>query len=138
LNEDEQFAAMHFTAFNGNLEALQLLERFGGHLDLSNNQGLNSLHFASQGNHPNVIHYLLNSSKIREMKDLNGCSPLHWACVSGAYQSVRYLLAEGFDPNEKSTSDECTPLHLAIKYMDETREVRTIHKLLIYGATVDS
>ena len=73
-----------------------------------------------------------------EARDNNGCGPLHWACVSGAYQSVRYLLAEGYDANEKSSSDGCTPLHLALKYMDESREVRTIHKLLVYGAEVDA
>jgi hypothetical protein len=50
---------------------------------------------------------------------------------------VRYLLAEGYDANEKSIADGCTPLHLALKYMDESREVRTIHKLLIYGAEID-
>lgn len=27
---------------------------------------------------------------------------------------------------------------MTIKYLDETKEIRTIHKLLIYGAFIDS
>jgi hypothetical protein len=45
-------------------------------------------------------------------------------------------LAFKADPN-KCSNDGCTPLHLAIKYMDETREIRTVHKLLIYGGRTD-
>jgi ankyrin repeat protein len=96
------------------------------------------MHFAAQGNQPKILHYLRSIGFIDlESNDNNGCTPLHWACVSGSYQALRYLLAEGADPNTKTLNDGCTPLHLAIKYMDETREVRSIHKLLIYGASVD-
>jgi ankyrin repeat protein len=67
------------------------------------------------------------------MTDSNGYTSLHWACLLGAYQAVRYLLANGADPNRVSVSDSATPVLLAMKNMEENREPRIIHKLLIYG-----
>jgi len=47
------------------------------------------------------LHYLISKHGLDiETLDGNGCTPLHWACVSGSYQSLRYLLAEGADPNK--------------------------------------
>lgn len=96
------------------------------------------MHFAAQGNQPKVLNHLLKIENFEiECPDVNGNTPLHWACVSGSYQAVRYLLAYKADPNKLNLNDKCTPLHLSIKYMDEAREIRTVHKLLIYGARVD-
>lgn len=117
---------------------MQMLERFGGEIDLKNNQGINCMHFAAQGNFPKVLNYLIKQKGfLIDELDSNGCSSLHWACVSGSYQSVRYLLAEGADPNLQQSEELLTPLHMTIKYLDETKEIRTIHKLLIYGAFID-
>jgi ankyrin repeat protein len=68
------------------------------------------------------------------MPDQNGYTPLHWACLSGSYQAVRYLLSHKADVNSKTSSNEATPLILALRDMEETREPRIIHKLLLYGA----
>jgi ankyrin repeat protein len=86
-----------------------------------------------------VLHYLVAEAHLFELEiaDANGCTPLHWACVAGAYQALRYLLANGANPNAVQTAEANTPLQLAVKYMDETREVRTLHKLLIYGADIE-
>eukprot|EP00347_Sterkiella_histriomuscorum_P015541 403356641 len=114
-------------------------EEFGGDLQLANNQGINCMHFASQGNQPKVLHYLSQNHNFSlEEYDANGCTPLHWACVSGSYQAVRYLLAQKANPNIQQQGDLLSPLHMTIKYIDETREIRTIHKLLIYGAFIDT
>jgi ankyrin repeat protein len=68
------------------------------------------------------------------MPDQNGYTPLHWACLSGSYQAVRYLLAHKADLNAKTASNEASPLILALRDMEETREPRIIHKLILYGA----
>jgi ankyrin repeat protein len=47
IGAEEQFCAMHFAAFNGNLKIMKMLERFGGRMDLSNNQQINCMHFAA-------------------------------------------------------------------------------------------
>jgi ankyrin repeat protein len=68
------------------------------------------------------------------MPDQNGYTPLHWASLSGSYQALRYLLAHKADVNTKTASNEATPLILALRDMEETREPRIIHKLILYGA----
>jgi hypothetical protein len=47
---------------------------------------------------------------------------------------VRYLLAHKADVNAKTASNEASPLILALRDMEETREPRIIHKLILYGA----
>ena len=127
---------MHFAAYNGNLEIIRLLAHHGGDITVENNMKINCLHFAAQGNQPKVLNYLLKNHCSRfdvSQSDAHGYTPLHWACISGSYQAVRYLLAAKADPNIPS-SDSSTPLHVSLKNMDETREPRIIHKLLIYGS----
>jgi inversin len=100
------------------------------------------MHFAAQGDKPQVLHYLLRWRNLLEGKflvdqtDLNGYTPLHWASLSGSYQATRYLLACGADANSVSNADgeQVTPLLLAMKSMEEMRDPKIIHKLLLYGA----
>lgn len=68
------------------------------------------------------------------MTDQNGYTPLHWACLTCSYQAVRYLLAHKADVNAITASNESSPLILAMRDMEETREPRIIHKLMLYGA----
>lgn len=112
----------------------------GANLHIENNSNLTSLHFAAQGDQPRVLHYLIRNGSGRfliDQTDLNGYTPLHWACLSGSYQSVRYLLANGANVNRVTTSEKTTTILLCLKNMEETREPRIIHKLLIYGADPD-
>lgn len=69
-----------------------------------------------------------------ERQDVNGYTALHWACHSGSYQAVRYLLANGSDPNAQTFNERSTPLLVAMRSIMDTREVKIIHKLLLYGA----
>ncbi len=46
-----------------------------------------------------------------EQVDANGCTDLHWACMSGSYDAVRYLVALGANVNAISFSDGSTPIH---------------------------
>lgn len=49
------------------------------------------------------------------LQDMDGMSPLHYACRYGNLEAVRVLLKRGALPNMKN-SDGDTPLHLASKY----------------------
>jgi len=82
----------------------------------------------------------LISNNYAEITDVdnNGSTALHWACYSGSYQAVRYLLAFGADINATLNSDHSTPMHLAFKNLEEHKELRIIHKLLLYGASIDT
>ena len=47
---------------------------------------------------------------------------------------MRYLLAYKADPNALTLSDRSSPILLTLKNMDEIREPRILHKLLMHGA----
>lgn len=145
---NEQFAAVHFASYNGNLDLLKRLVSLGGDIAAKNSHSIDCLHFAAQGNQPRILHYLLKNEHFRgdmslkasglhfrsERQDVNGYTALHWACHSGSYQAVRYLLANGSDPNAQTFNERSTPLLVAMRSIMDTRETKIIHKLLLYGA----
>lgn len=47
IGGDDQFTAIHFAAFNGNLKLIKTLLSLGADYKRHNNLGLNSLHFAA-------------------------------------------------------------------------------------------
>ena len=53
------YNALLYAAFRGNLEIFEKLIKLGADLDIINSSGLNVLHLAVQGNHPNLIVYLI-------------------------------------------------------------------------------
>lgn len=67
------------------------------------------------------------------VRDKNGCTPLHWAVYMGSPISISYLLAnKDIDINAKDIWGQ-TPLHKAVKKND----VRVVKQLLIKGAKRD-
>ena len=52
--------AIHYAAFNGDLNLIKELIVNGGDIQQRNNVGMNALHFAAQGNHASVIVYLID------------------------------------------------------------------------------
>jgi len=52
------------------------------------------------------------------MPDYNGCTALHWACLDGSYDVVKYLLAENANINAITYEARSTPLHVAIQALE--------------------
>ena len=55
---NQDLSAVHFAAFNGNLELLRELVIFGADIHSCNHLGMNALHMAAQGDQPSIIYYL--------------------------------------------------------------------------------
>jgi ankyrin repeat protein len=53
-----------------------------------------------------------------DMPDYNGCTALHWACLDGSYDVVKYLLAENANINAVTYEARSTPLHVAIQALE--------------------
>lgn len=72
----------------------------GANIHQTVNQGVNCLHLAAKSNSVCITHYLI-SNKLFDIDciDQNGCTALHWACLEGSYDIIKYLLAEGANPN---------------------------------------
>ena len=132
INEktNEGFTALHYAVNNGNLLIVQLLKQYGAKFEAVTNLGKNAVHIAAEANQVSMLMYLiLNEALDIFCLDENGSTPLHWACYSGAFEAVDYLLSLKADINAQD-KERITPLFLAV---DNKRE-NIVRILLMNGA----
>ena len=132
INEknDEGLTALHFTAFKGNIPLSKILVKNGASTEILTNLGKNVIHLSAEGNQPSSMIYFLFKQKFDIYTgDENGSTPLHWACYSGAEESVNYLIGLNADIDAQD-KEKLTPLHLATLYNRE----KIVIKLLQNGA----
>ena len=65
----------------------------------TNNDNLNSMHFAAISGMDNSIIYLLNMGLNPNLQDINGNTPLHYAVKYGQNRIIKKLLHNGADKN---------------------------------------
>ena len=68
--------------------------------------------------------------------DERGSTPLHWASYSSSETALAYLLSYCDDVNIKD-NEGYTPLHLAVKNVEQLEMTRVVRALLIKGARTD-
>ena len=132
INEktNEGFTALHYAVNNGNLLIVQLLKQYGAKFEAVTNLGKNAVHIAAEANQVTMLMYLIfNEALDIFCLDENGSTPLHWACYSGAFEAVDYLLSLKADINAQD-KERITPLFLAV---DNKRE-NIVRILLMNGA----
>ena len=94
------------------------------------NLGKNIIHLSAEGNQPSLMIFFLFKKIIDiSTKDNNNSTPLHWACFSGAYDSVKFLISLNAEINAMD-KNELTPLHIAVLHGRKN----IVIKLLQYGA----
>ena len=116
INEktNEGLTALHYASYKGNIPLLQLLIDNGASVDAVTNLGKNVIHMAAEGNQPSMMIYLISKQhQSSQSVDENGSTPLHWACYSGAEESVNFLLNLEANINAQD-KEKLTPLHLAV------------------------
>jgi ankyrin repeat protein len=69
--------------------------------------------------------------------DHRNSTPLHWACYSKSEIALCYLLA-WLDDLEDKDIEGYTPLHLAVKSVEQIRTTRPVRILLVRGSNRDS
>ena len=101
------YNALLYSAFRGNLEIFKKLMELGANINETNSSGLNALHLAVQGNHPNIIVYLIEKCGYDiNSKDFNGSNALHWGINMNSRQAVDYLVYYNIDINAKDKDGE--------------------------------
>ena len=118
---------------------IDMLIAAGADVYAENEQKINVLHVAAQGDSPYSLAFFLTNSTLQlTSRDKSFSTPLHWACISHAHQAVRYLLAWGAEPNAADMAGY-TPLHLALRdfEFDQSKSLSTLRLLLNKGASLD-
>lgn len=107
------YNAILYSAYRGNIEIFKKLLELGADINMVNSSGLNVLHLAVQGNHPNIIVFLMQKCGFNiNSKDNNGSSALHWGVNMNSRESVDYLVYYNIDINLKDKDGE-TALSIA-------------------------
>jgi len=120
------FTPLHFASFHGNLYLIQLLREHGADLTAKNNQNINMLHVAAQGDQPASLYYFMKYGGLDiSSQDIKQSTPLHWAAFSGAELALSYIVA--WDPQVSGKDSKgLTPLHLAVKSSEDNSSSRSI------------
>ncbi len=108
------FTALHYASYRGNVKLCEnLIENFAD-INLFNDNGLNVIHMAAQGDQPATLVLFKEKYKIDpQINDNVLSSALHWAAYMGSDLSLDYLASWDLSI-DKMDKDGFTPLHLAV------------------------
>ena len=94
------------------------------------------LHVAAQGDTPLPLYLFWQLGLDLNQKDKRGSTPLHWACYSQSEVAMCYLLA--WNPKlDIGDNEGFTPMHIAVRSIDNFESCRPIRSLLIQGASLN-
>ncbi|KAH8648295.1 ankyrin repeat-containing domain protein [Tricladium varicosporioides] len=110
----------HLAALHSETLVFYLVDQGADPYILTKNER-NALHLACRARQSNVVGYLCHTyPTMINHRDSSGRSPLHDACASGRYESVRALLQAGAKISTVDNNKR-TPLHSCAEYADEER-----------------
>lgn len=94
----EGMTALHYAAYQGNMDAAKLLAAAQADLNAKDSLGLTPLHAAAFEGRAHVANYLLQRGADAGAKDAAGNTPLHYAVLNGHLEAAEALLTGGADP----------------------------------------
>ena len=134
---------VHIAAFVGDIDLLQFfMEKNASALRLKDRQDRLPLHYAAAHSRLDIVEFILNSSAdegnpMVGAEDIDGWTPLHWACRGAGYERsrvVQFLLRQGAEPGPLKFLG-WRPEHIAIFHGGGVK--KTIAMLLLEEGTND-
>ncbi|CAD8095789.1 unnamed protein product [Paramecium sonneborni] len=125
---NDSFTVVHFAAYVGSIQTLEILKKFGADLQVKNDQ--------AQGDQVSAMVWLYLQGLSYTEQDEKGGTPLHWATNYGSEFAVQFLLSwlqkskDGKNIINQQDTEGMTPLHLAAM----TGNQRIAKKLLYKGS----
>ena len=127
---DERDKQLIQSAFDGDLERVQVLVAKGATVDSTGPKSRTALFWAATNGHTPVVKYLHEAGADINAADSNGRTPLMFAARGSHLDAVEYLLANGADVNVRSIKQGYTALITAAAVGD----IEVVNLLLEYGA----
>lgn len=93
LRGSQQATALHWAAFNGNLELVRMLLDAGARVDASLENGSTPLHLAAFEGHTDVVRLLLQHGADAGARTLDGITPVAWARREQHQETLQALVA---------------------------------------------
>ena len=145
--DDVEFTALHFAAFNGDSQSIDILLKQGANPSAKSKENIGMMHVAAQNNQVYSLSFFramsisagMNDETCLGEKDSDQATPLHWACDNGSDVVIFYLLAwiskgKYIHLINIQQSNGRTPLHLAVIKAEDLITLGAIKELLIQGA----
>ncbi|CAH1402797.1 unnamed protein product [Nezara viridula] len=131
VRDDKGWAPAMYATSNGQLEALQLLQKNGANLRVFDTQGRSLLHIAAAFGHEHVICWLLEEGFDIRATDFYDMTPLHLAAAHNQVGAARLLVLNGADISLEDDRNR-TPLKIAQiaghpEIIDLLREIKASH-----------
>ena len=80
------FTPLHYASYHGNPKLIDMLIEAGADIYAENEQSINVLHVAAQGDSPYSLAFFLRHSTLKiSCQDKSLSTPLHWACISHSH-----------------------------------------------------
>lgn len=128
---DYQQSPLHIAASLGDMQAMILLFKKGGHLALPDKSGNTPLHAAACEGHIEIVRFLLEQGCSPNIVNQAGDTPLHLSACEGHTDIVRLLLITGANPNALNNANQL-PLYFAAN----EGHIEVVHFLLAHGANL--
>ena len=130
---DDGWSALHLACKTSN-EIFMLLIDLGADVSLQNKKKMTLMHKAAYDDNTYLITYLRDKHNFEvQHTDINGNSPLHFACSEGAEYATFWLIGFGSNVNAPN-KDGDTPLHLLMKNSDKLGGTKSVKELIFKGA----
>jgi ankyrin repeat protein len=98
----EGFTALHYAAFYGYIEIVNLLLARNADVNAKTDAGDTPLDYAASRGYKDIVELLLTNKASVDARNRAGCTPLYYAATNGRIEEVRILLAAKANVNAKT------------------------------------
>lgn len=105
---------LHHAIYTKNIEAIDILLKYGANVDISDKDKYNSLFYAIKSRNIDIFKKIIKYTSDINAKCITGENGLHIACNLQLYEIATLLIKNKININVHDNSNELTPLHYCV------------------------